>query len=148
VQILARRRRFMFSRILVPIDLSERNSAAVMQAAEALASGGVVILLHVIEEIEEVPREEFDDFYGEFRQRAEQLLAELRGKLEPREIAVETQVRMGRRGAEIVRCSREEGCDLIVLRSHALDPEEPMRGIGTVSHQVALAAPCGVLLLR
>jgi len=139
----------MFSRILVPLDLSHRNAPAVEMVGDLLASdGGVAILVHVIEEIEGVPREESEDFYGEFRQRAESLLADFRKKLEHRGISVDTQIRMGRRGAEVVRCATEERCDLIVLRSHALDPEEPMRGIGTVSHQVALAAPCGVLLLR
>ena len=139
----------MFSRILVPLDLSQRNDAAVEKVAGLLASdGGVAVLLHVIEEVEEVPREEFEDFYGEFRQRAEKLLARFRERLEQQGIAVDTQIRMGRRGAEIVRCAAEERCDLIVLRSHVLDPVEPLRGIGTVSHQVALAAPCGVLLLR
>jgi nucleotide-binding universal stress UspA family protein len=139
----------MFSRILVPLDLSHRNGPAVEMVADLLAGeGGVAVLLHVIEEIEEVPREEFEDFYGEFRQRAESLLADFREKLEQRGVSVDTQIRMGRRGAEIVRCATEERCDLIVLRSHVLDPKEPMRGIGTVSHQVALAAPCGILLLR
>ena len=138
----------MFSRILVPVDLSDRNDPAIETVADLLASGGVAILLHVIEEIEDVPREELEDFYGEFRQRAERLLARFREKLEARGISVDTQIRMGRRGVEVVRCATEERCDLVVLRSHALDPKEPMRGIGTVSHQVALAAQCGVLLLR
>ena len=138
----------MFSRALVPVDLSDRNVPVVEAAGGLVESGGVVVLLHVIEEIEELPAGELEEFYGEFRERAERLLGELRDVLEKEGLAVDTRIRMGRRGAEIVRCAAEERCDLIVLRSHALDPEEPLRGLGSVSHQVALASRCPVLLLR
>jgi len=80
--------------------------------------------------------------------RAESALGEWRARLERKEITVEERIRMGRRGPEVVRCAQEERCDLVVLRSHVLDRGEPIRGIGTVSHQVALAASCPVLLVR
>lgn len=139
----------MFSRILVPVDLSDRNSAALDAVAElARASGGAVLLLHVIEEIEDGPHEEFENFYAGLRQRAETTLEGLRQELEKAGVAVEALIRMGKRGQQIVYCAEEERCDLIVLRSHVLAAKEPMRGIGTVSHQVALAAGCAVLLVR
>jgi nucleotide-binding universal stress UspA family protein len=139
----------MFSRILVPLDLSDRNEMAVEAATElARASGGSVLLLHLIEEIEDGPAEELEVFYASLRQRAESTLGEWRARLERKEISVEERIRMGRRGPEVVRCAEEERCDLVVLRSHVLDRGEPLRGIGTVSHQVALAASCPVLLVR
>jgi len=139
----------MFSRILVPVDLSGRNGAAVDAAAElARASGGVALLLHVIEEIEDGPYEDFESFYTELRQRAETTLEELRQHLDKAGVVVESQIRMGKRGPRIVQFADEERCDLIVLRSHVLAAKEPMKGIGTVSHQVALAARCPVLLVR
>jgi hypothetical protein len=55
---------------------------------------------------------------------------------------------MGKRGAEIVRCVEQERYDLVVMRSHMLDAEQPFRGIGTISHHVALVAPCAVPLVR
>lgn len=139
----------MFSRILVPVDLSDRNGAALDAVSElARASGGTVLLLHVIEEIEDVPREELEDFYAGLRQRAETTMAGLRQQLEKSGVAVEERIRMGRRGPQIVHCAEQERCDLIVLRSHVLAAQEPARRIGTVSHQVALAADCPVLLIR
>jgi len=139
----------MFSRILVPVDLSDRNRAAIDAAAElARASSGTALLLHVIEEIEDVPPGELEDFYAGLRKRADRTLEGLRKHLDKAGVTVEAQVRMGKRGPEIVRCAEEERCDLVVLRSHVLAAKEPMRGIGTVSHQVALAAGCPVLLVR
>jgi nucleotide-binding universal stress UspA family protein len=139
----------MFSRILVPVDLSDRNRAALEAAAELVAaSQGTALLLHVIEEIEDVPQTELEDFYAGLRRRAETTLASFREELEKAGARVEEQIRIGKRGPQIVRCAAEERCDLIVLRSHVLAPNEPMRGIGTVSHQVALAAGCPVLLVR
>ncbi|MBW2423285.1 MAG: universal stress protein [Deltaproteobacteria bacterium] len=139
----------MFSRILVPLDLSDRNEIAVEAAVElARASGGSILLLHVIEEIEDGSADEFASFYAGLRRRAESTLGEWRARLERKEITVEERIRMGRRGPEVVRCAEEERCDLVVLRSHVLDRGEDMRGIGTVSHQVALAASCPVLLVR
>jgi nucleotide-binding universal stress UspA family protein len=139
----------MFSRILVPVDVSDHNGPAIEITGQLLgASSGSALLLHVIEEIEDVPNEESELFYGEFRQRAEAVLADLGAEFEKLGVPAETQIRMGRRGSEIVRCAEEERCDLVVLRSHILDPEHPMRGIGSVSHQVSLAAGCAVLLIR
>lgn len=139
----------MFSRILVPVDLSDRNGAAVDAAAElAAASGGTVLLLHVIEEIENMAPGELEAFYQGLRSRAESVLAALRDQLEGRGVSVETHIQMGRRGTEIVRFADKQGCDLAVMRSHVIDREHPARGIGTISHQVALAAGCAVLLVR
>jgi nucleotide-binding universal stress UspA family protein len=139
----------MFSRILVPVDLSDRNGAAVEAAAElAAASSGVVIVLHVIEELENVPRSELEDFYQGLRGRAEGVLDGLRGQLEGRGVPVETAIRMGKPGTEILRFAEDESCDLAVMRSHVIDREHPTRGIGTTSHQIALAARCPVLLVR
>lgn len=139
----------MFSRILIPVDLSARNRRTLEAAADLVrAGGGSALILHVIEEIEDVPAAELEDFYRDLRARAEAALAELRADLEKRGVAVETRVRSGRRWSEIVECAEAEGCDLVLLRSHVLDPSQPLRGFGTISHQVALAARCAVLLVR
>jgi nucleotide-binding universal stress UspA family protein len=139
----------MYSRILIPVDLSDRNAPALEAAAELAGQTGCsVLLLHVIEEVDDVEDESLAEFYRGLRGRAEASLAARREELETRGLPVDTRIRMGKRGAEIVRCVQEERCDLVVLRSHVLDPDEPFRGIGTISHQVALAAPCAVLLVR
>jgi nucleotide-binding universal stress UspA family protein len=139
----------MYSKILIPVDLSDRNAPAIDAAAELAApSGGTALLVHVIEEIDDLDDGGLSEFYEGLRRRAEARLAELRQALETRSIAVETRIRTGKRTSEIVRYAEEEGCDLVVMRSHVLDPRQPLRSIGTISHQVALAAPCAVLLVR
>jgi nucleotide-binding universal stress UspA family protein len=139
----------MFSRILVPVDLSDRNAPALEAASDLARAGrGSILLLHVIEEIEGVPPRELEDFYRDLGQRAEAALDALGSDLEKRGVQVETRIRRGRRWTEIVDCAAAEGCDLVLLRSHVLDPAEPLRGVGTISHQVALAARCAVLLVR
>ena len=57
-------------------------------------------------------------------------------------------IRIGKRAHEIVRFSREQDFDLMILYSHRLDPADLTRGLLTISHQVAIAADCPVLLLR
>jgi nucleotide-binding universal stress UspA family protein len=44
----------------------------------------------------------------------------------------------------------EQPADLVVMRSHVIDPDEAdsQERLGTVSHQVALFAPCSVLVVR
>ena len=139
----------MFARILVPVDLSERNAPALDTAAELAAAGaGTLLILHVIEEIEDVGVDELAEFYQGLRVRAEKALDAMRAQLEGRGASVATRIETGKRGAEIVRCAEDEGCDLVVLRSHVLDLQHPVRGLGTISHQVALACRCAVLLVR
>jgi nucleotide-binding universal stress UspA family protein len=137
----------MYRNILVPIDLSEQNAPAVNAAREfARAGAATITLLHVIETIRDVPFEELDEFYASLRKKAEQAIerwaADLRG------LDVRREIVFGRRGVEIVRYADEHRSDLIVLTSHALEPERPGHGFGTVSQQVALFAPCPVLLVR
>ena len=53
----------MFKKILLPIDLSDRHDQALRLAVDlARASGGEVVLLHVVEVIAGLPGEE--EFYG------------------------------------------------------------------------------------
>jgi nucleotide-binding universal stress UspA family protein len=44
--------------------------------------------------------------------------------------------------------AEERGVDLIVQRSHRIRREDGDTSVGTVSHQVAIFAPCSVLLVR
>ncbi len=58
----------MFRRILVPVDLTEKNRSAVEAAAEqARASSAPITLLHVIETIQGATYEEFESFYATHR---------------------------------------------------------------------------------
>ncbi len=139
----------MFRRILVPVDLTEKNRSAVEAAAEqARASSAPITLLHVIETIQGATYEEFESFYATLTQRAEDALGKWSEELASRGLSVEREIVFGKRGTEILRFAADHECDLIVVSSHAVDRVHPTRNLGTISHQVALFAPCAVLLVR
>jgi len=137
-----------YRRILVPVDLSRHPSRALGVAARMAEPGHEILLLHVIAEIEGVPAEELEDFYSGLRSRADEVLQHHAEELEKRGLYPRVEIRVGRRGAEILQVSEQQGSDLIVLASHRVDPGRPGGGLGTLSHQIALLAACDVLLVR
>ena len=66
----------MFQKILVPVDLSEKNRKTVA-AARDLCQGAELTLLHVIETIDDVPFEELESFYRRIEEKANHELAAL-----------------------------------------------------------------------
>jgi nucleotide-binding universal stress UspA family protein len=137
-----------FRRILIPIDLSERSSLAVEAAARIADPASTLTLLHVIAEIEGVPADELGEFYAGLRARAEEVLQRRADELGALGLQTRVEIIVGRRGPEILMMADEQDCDLIVLASHRIEPSRPGGGLGTLSHQVALLAPCDVLLVR
>ena len=138
----------MFNRILLPVDLTNKNDAALDAAREMLAAGGEVLLLHVIETIADAPFEDMQDFYQRLEEKARAGMSTLAESLASHEIAVEQHVIYGRRASEIVTFAQEKETELIVMTSRALDPEKPETAWGSISHQVAILAGCPVLLLK
>ena len=138
----------MFRRILIPLDLSERHRHAVEAAARLADPSALLTLVHVIAEIEGVPPEELEDFYAALRARAEEVLQRRADELAARGLESRVEIIIGRRAGEILRIAEEEDQDLVVLASHRVDPGRPGGGLGTLSHQIALLAPCDVLLVR
>lgn len=145
----------MFDKILVPVDLTEKNRSAVKAASRLVAAGGELTLLHVIEELADIPFEELEDFYRRLEKRAVRRLKELAEIAEDRDsvetehgVEVRREVVYGRRAQEIVRFAEERENDLIVLGSHPVDPTSPGEGWATLSYQVAILARCPVLLLK
>lgn len=138
-----------YRRILLPLELSKDHGAVFDEAVRLVEPGvGVVLLLHVIESIAGLEEDELEDFYTPLRERAASLLAEWSAELAARGLTVQHAILMGKRGPTVVRHAIEEQCDLIVVASRAPDPERTGWGLGTTSHQVALMAPCSVLLVR
>lgn len=139
----------MFDHILIPLDFTEKNDPAIEIArrmASSLASR--ISLLHVIESIEGVADQEMRDFYEMLEGRARMSLARLQTDLAKAGIVADYSVAFGRRSAEIVRFAGEAGIDLIVMSSRKLDPDAPRQPWPTISHKVAVFAPCPVLLVR
>lgn len=139
----------MFKRILVPVDLTEKNRAAVDAASSlALEGGATVTLVHVVETIADAPFEELEDFYSRLERKAHERLREWVEELVSDGVDARQLTAFGRRSEEILRTAEEEGADLIVLSSHPVEPESGGRGWGTLSYKVALLARCPVLLVK
>ncbi len=139
----------MFKHILIPLDFTEKNDAAIAIAGQmATSSGSFVTLLHVIEAIEGVADDEMREFYKTLEDRARRSLARLQMDLANQQIEAETTIAFGKRTEEIVRSAEDVAADLIVMSSRQVEPSSPMQPWPTISHKVALFSPCPVLLVR
>jgi nucleotide-binding universal stress UspA family protein len=139
----------MYDTMLIPVDLSSANEA-VFDTARRLADPDRtnLILLHVIETLQDDEPGEMDDFYEELREEADEKLKTWAGALADDGFEVQAAITYGERGPEILRVADENEVDLIVQRSHKVDREQAENTLGTVSHQVAVFAPCSVFLVR
>jgi len=138
----------MYDSILIPVDLSSANAAVFDRARELGDPARTdVTLLHVIETLQDDEPGEMDDFYEELRQEADEKMTAWASDLAEDGFAVEATITYGERGPEITSVAEEEDVDLIVQRSHVVTRDDETN-VGTVSHQVAIFAPCSVLLVR
>lgn len=139
----------MFQRILVPLDVAQKNQSALTAAAElARQNKSTILLLHVIERIEHVPDEELKDFYHRLEQNVQRELSAAAQSLSEQKVTASTHIVFGRRAEEVVRFAIENQVDLIVLRSHRYDVQTAKFPVGTLSHQLAVLAQCAVLLVK
>lgn len=146
----------MFQRILVPLDFTEKSEAALEKASTmALAArdegyeGAKVWLVHVIETIRDTDFEELRDFYEPIERRAQAQLERYATALANDGVEVEVVVRYGNRVREIVATAHEAEADLVLLGSHRVEHVGAAAGgLATISYQVAVLAPCSVLLLK
>jgi nucleotide-binding universal stress UspA family protein len=142
----------MFRKILVPVDFTEKNEAALSSASEiAGRSGGEeseVTLLHVIETIEHVEFDEMADFYRSLETRAAAKLYGMEDRFKQAGVSVGHEIIYGKRAETIVHVAEEREFDLMVLASHRVDREHPALGIGSISYRIAIVVRCPVLLVK
>jgi len=139
----------MYDKILIPVDLSTANEAVFSTARELGDPEHTdIILLHVIETLQDDEPGEMDDFYQELRDDADEKMTAWAENIASDGFEVQAAITYGERGPEITRVADENGVDLIVQRSHTVSREDAENTLGTVSHQVAIFAPCSVLLVR
>jgi nucleotide-binding universal stress UspA family protein len=141
----------MFRKILVPVDFTDKNEAALDSAVQIAAAQGAdseITLLHVIETIEHIDFKEMKDFYERLELQDAAKLFALEGRLEERGAKVRHQILFGKRAETIVRYAEEMAIDLMVLSSHKVDRDHPALGIGTLSYGIAIVARCPVLLVK
>lgn len=146
----------MYSRILVPLDRSATALCALEQAAVlARLSGGTIVLLHVIEELDHATGFESAKVYTEeveptFLAAGQAMLEEAAARLRKDGVTVETILResRGERVATlIVRETDAAKCDIVIMGTHG------RHGIGRVllgsdAEQVARLSPVPVMLVR
>ncbi|MFY9255922.1 MAG: universal stress protein [Fuerstiella sp.] len=141
-----------FKHILVPVDLTPKNRAALEIAFElAVENKARVSLLHVTEKIE-LPGEEPDDesrvFYEKIRLRFMTELETMSQRFAEARVEVETKVHLGKPLQEIVEFSTTHKVDLIIMSSHAIQPNDGVQSWGTLSYKVSIACPCPILLVK
>ncbi len=137
----------LFQHILVPVDFTPKNEAA-LSAAEQLArqNAARLTLLHVIEFIDFPDDDEISEFYDKLRERSSTELEKLTRTLNPDvEVAAETIVSHRSRG--IVTYAMENQIDLIVMSSHPIDLDR-RAGWGTISYQVSALCQCPIMLVK
>mgnify|MGYP000238093150 CR=1 FL=1 len=139
----------MYDTLLIPVDLSSANED-VFSTARDLANPDhtEILLLHVIETLQDDEPGEMDDFYEELREEADEKMKNWAAELAEVGFEVQAAITYGERGPEITRIAEEKDVDLIVQRSHKVNRDDENPNVGTVSHQVAIFAPCSVLLVR
>ena len=144
----------MFGHILVPTDCTEETKNALdiavqMQSLEKnYEPSQRITFLHVIETIADDDTEDFQRFYSTLTKRAEKKMAQLITPYESHLAIIEPKVLLGSRVAEILRFALEQSVDLILLKSHRIDQENPTEGWGTISHKVGILASCPVMLVK
>jgi len=141
----------MFHKILVPVDFTVKNEAALTSASEIAGRSGEeseVTLLHVIETIEHIEFEEMGDFYRGLETRAEAKLFTIAERLQTAGVRVRHEVLYGKRAETIVRFAEDHAMDLVILSSHKVDRDHPALGWGTLSYRIAIVVRCPVLLVK
>jgi nucleotide-binding universal stress UspA family protein len=139
----------MYDSILVPVDLSSTNEHVLDTAQELGATDQTRIqLLHVIETLQDEEPGEMDEFYEELREDAEAKMEAWAAEMGANGFEVQSTIVYGERGPKVTEVADEEDTDLIVMRSHKVERDDSEAQVGTVSHQVAVFAPCSVYLVR
>lgn len=139
-----------FCNILVPLDFTPKNSAALDVVLE-LARPGItrVTLMHVVEAMPHEADDPLVGFYRSLEENAVQKLKTYGEKLRAGAIEVNDVVSLGRPARRIVAEAQISGVDLIVLSSHPLGSHSREHDTwATVSYQVAVFCRCPVMLVK
>jgi nucleotide-binding universal stress UspA family protein len=134
-------------KVIAAVDGSEQSTKAVRAAAEMVAaSGGEIVLLHVIEmrEIPELIAEAEDEGLED---RAELVLGAAAKLASSLGVRARPVVRRGHVADQVLRFASSYRPDAIVIGSRGLSRVKRVL-LGSVSHAVSLHAKCSVVIVR
>ena len=138
-----------FQNILVPLDFTEKNRAAVDVCLDlARQHQSQVTLLHVIETIDGLTDDDVQDLYDKLASSAKTKLETIAERFKAENLEVEIEIDLGKRGPEIVRYAVDQNIDLVIVSSHKVGIDEPIRNWATLSYQLSIICPCPVLLVK
>jgi nucleotide-binding universal stress UspA family protein len=139
----------VFSRVLVPTDLTDRAARA-LKLALALAQDrpASVTLVHVVQQVPGLPPGEMRAFYDRLVKRSRRGLASAAKLFAARGITVRSQILIGEPAREIVRAAAAARADVIVMGSHKVNPKRRGMGWGTTSYKVGILCRCPILLVK
>lgn len=142
-----------FGKVLCPVDFSEDSKVALRHAAGlARASGGELLVLHVVEPIlypveygmAPVPTVDLESTAtANARKKLEELVAGVAGG----GLVAKSRVIFGRADQQICDAAKEGGFDLIVLATHGLTGLKHLL-LGSVAERVVRHADCPVLTVK
>ena len=142
----------MFRKILVPVDFTEKNEAALATAIDLAGRNdgeqSEVTLLHVIETVEHIDFDEMAGFYRSLETKAAAKLFAMEERFQQAGVRVRHDILYGKRAETVVRFAEDHGIDLLILSSHKVDREHPALGWGTISYRIAIVVRCPVLLVK
>lgn len=140
----------MFKTLLVPLDLTDKHGPAVDRAVElAKASGGRIILAHVIETITGLSEDAEDRaFYERLDRLSRRHLEKIGATISERGVTWQLEIRYGPTARQIMELAQEQGADLIVLTAPHLNPANPTTGLASLSWRISLLSPCPILLVK
>ena len=139
----------IFNHILVPVDFTEKNHAALAAAVQlARQSDARITLLHVIEFIDFPDDEEISSFYDKLQRRSEHELDKLLSLFAEEDVDVTVETVINNRSKGIALYAVENDVDLIVMSSHPVDPRLRNEGWGTISYQVSALCHCSIMLIK
>ena len=137
----------LFKHILVPLDFSDKNDAALETVHEMVASSSsIVSLLHVVETIGSPDDVEIRKFTAQLQEHSESELLKRAQRFSDLDITVTCENRSGNRVQETLAFAADNEVDLIVLNSHQMVDNKTSSA--SISYQIAILANCPVLLLK
>jgi nucleotide-binding universal stress UspA family protein len=92
--------------------------------------------------------EEIRGFYDKLEEHANAELHKLAERVAQSGVSVREEVVYGKRAKNIVEYAANHRVDLIAMSSHRLEPGHERTSLATISYEVAVLAPCPVLLLK